>query len=129
MVLGEPLDVMIEGVQAGGCEDPDLSHRTAGHPAITHCRADDVAGPGENRSPRRAEPLRQGDRDEVEGFGAAGRSMTAGDGGVEQARAVEVRGDAALACGGTDGACVGGGKTTPPARLCVSSTWTSVVGG
>jgi hypothetical protein len=47
VVLGEPLDVMIEGVEPGGREDPDLAHRAAGHPAEAHRRVDDVARPGE----------------------------------------------------------------------------------
>jgi len=83
VVVREAGHVVLEGVQTGCREDPDLAHRPTGHPAVTHGRGDVLAGPGQHRAAGGAEALGQGDRDEVERRGNLDRAAARGDRGVE----------------------------------------------
>ncbi len=57
VVLGQPLDVVVERVQAGGGEDAGLAHRAAPHLLVAPGAADQLLRPGEDRADRRAEAL------------------------------------------------------------------------
>src|SRR5438093_1294230 len=59
VILRQSIEVMIERIEAGGGEDPHLPHRPAQHPPMSNARAYHIARPGEHRSGRRAQPLRQ----------------------------------------------------------------------
>jgi hypothetical protein len=85
---------------------------------------------GEERPAGRAEPLGERDRDKVRTARRAGLDAEpARDRRVPEPRAVEEGGDAALARRGADAPASSCAKTTPPARLCVFSISTRVVGG
>ena len=66
VVVGEPLDVVVERVDAGRGDDPRLAHRTAEEvlhaPRVRH----HLGGAGEERAERAAETLRETERDGVE---------------------------------------------------------------
>ena len=67
VVVGEPLDVVVERVDAGGRDDPGLAHRAAEEVLLRARRAPDHLGrAGEHGAERAAEPLREAERDGVE---------------------------------------------------------------
>ncbi len=87
MILGEPVDVVLQGVDAGSGEIR-LAHRAAEHAPEAHQRRHAVAPPGEHRAPRPAEALGDRDRDQVERRRKRSRVLAARDRGVQQAGAV-----------------------------------------
>ena len=128
VVVGEPLDVVVEGVQARRREDADLPHAAA-EPLAPDARLGHLLGRAdEHRPDRRAEALGQADADGVELPAVVGERDARGDVGVPEPRAVEVHRDAAVA-GGLHAAPRSGssGCTVPPPKLWVFSTTTSAV--
>jgi hypothetical protein len=99
VVLGQPVDVVIERVHAGGRHDPGLPHGAAElvleasrpHHALRRARDD--------RAERAAEPLREADRDRLRVSGDRRRLHPARNRGVEQPRAVQVQTQVELAAG------------------------------
>ena len=55
VVLDEPLDMVVERMQAGGGKDTDLAHGAAEHAPVANGPPDDVARPGEQRAAGRAQ--------------------------------------------------------------------------
>ena len=100
VVLGEALDVVVERVEHRRRDDTGLAERAAEQelevPGLLHL----LLGAGEDRAHRAAEPLREADLDGVGEPAVLGGRDAGGDGGVEQARAVEMDGEAELAGGG-----------------------------
>ena len=129
VIVRQPSHVMVERVEAGGREDAGLPHRAAEHAPVRACaRAISAARPGEQRAARRAEPLRQRDRDEVERRREHGGRRARRDRGVPDPRAVEKRRDIALRARRAQMRSTScWSNTTPPPRLCVFSISTSVV--
>src|SRR4029453_11895565 len=84
---------MLEGVQAGGREDANLSHRAAEHPAVTQRRIDQGARAGQERSAWCTEPLRERNRDQIEWRGELRRRMPARDGRVPEPGPIQITGD------------------------------------
>ena len=129
VIVGQPLDVMLERVEAGGGEDAGLAHAAAEHLADAVHAVDELRRAADQRADRRAEALRQAERDGVEPLHPARRRDAAGDDGVEQPRAVEVQTQAALACRRrrSPRTC-SNGKMRPPEALWVFSSATAVTG-
>ncbi len=99
VVVGQPLDVVVERVEHRGRGDARLPERAAEEELALPGALDRLGGAGEDRAERAAEPLREADRDGV-GERSPGRRLDAGrDRGVEEPRAVEVDGGAAGARG------------------------------
>src|SRR6476659_11146551 len=95
VVIGEPLDVVVERVQHCGGGDAGLPQRTAEEELPLPGALYRLRRAGEDRAERAAEPLREADRDRV-CERSPGRGLDAGsDRGVEETRAVEVDGGAA----------------------------------
>ncbi len=69
VVVGEPLDVVIERMKSGSSKEADLPHRATQHPSGTVGSRDDVARPGEKRAAGSTEAFREGHRDDIEGPG------------------------------------------------------------
>src|SRR5215218_5889047 len=65
MVVREPVDVVVEGVQPGGREDADLAHAAAHPLAPDACLRDRLPRSHDQRADRGTEPLRQADGDHV----------------------------------------------------------------
>ena len=63
---------------------------------------DRLAFPGEDAADRATQPLRQRDRDEIEGRGQLGEAAAGGDRGVEQPGAIEIARHPELARGRAD---------------------------
>ena len=63
VVVGEPLDVVVEGVQAGGGQDADLAHAAAVALAPDPGLGDRVGRADEHRADRRPQALGQADAD------------------------------------------------------------------
>ena len=101
MVLRQTLDVVIERVRRRGCQHARLAHATAQHLAPAQRAGDQGARAAQRRADRRAQPLAEAHRDAVEiagdvsrrGIGVQAR-FRRGDRGIEQARAVQVGGQA-----------------------------------
>ena len=90
VVVGEPLDVVVERVDAGGRDD--AAWRIAPPKRCFSRRAFAItsAVAGEDRAERAAEPLREAERDGVEARADLGRVDPERDGCVQQPGAVEV---------------------------------------
>jgi hypothetical protein len=99
VVLGKPLDVVVERVDPGRGDDPRLPHRAAEEmlaaPRLQHQRF----RPGEERAERAAEPLREAERDRVEVPADLRRRRAARHRRVHEPRAVEVDAHVELAAG------------------------------
>ena len=97
MVVGEPLDVVIEGEDAGRGDDPSLPHGAAElmlePPPLRH----QLGRPRDERPERAPEALREADRHRVELPGDIRRGDAARNRGVEYTRAVEVHRELQLA--------------------------------
>ncbi len=96
MVLGKPVEIMVERLEPGGGEDARLSHRATKHPAGAMGPRDVVGAARKNTADRAAQPLRQRDRDQIKGCGEFGEAMPGSDRRIEQPRAVEVAPDAEI---------------------------------
>ena len=83
VVVGEPLDVVVERVEPGGRDDPGLAHRAAEAVLLDPRAAISSARAGDQRAERAAEPLREAERD---GVGEAPRSRAGGDAGARRPR-------------------------------------------
>src|SRR5687767_447058 len=95
MILGEARDVVLEGVEAGSGEDARLAHGAAEDLARPACPLDERRVCEQYGSGGRAQPLRQARRHRIE---PAAQRLDAGSelhGRVEDARAVEMRAQAA----------------------------------
>ena len=99
MVLGQPLDVMLQRVQgAAAASDAGLPHAAAEQLADAARRGRRSPRPGQRRADRRPQPLAEADRHAVEVLGPLGRRDAGGDDGVPQPGAVQVH-DQAVAAG------------------------------
>ena len=66
VVVGEPVDVVVERVEAGRSHDPGLAHRPAEEVLLAPRALHQLARAGEQRAERAAEPLREAERHRVE---------------------------------------------------------------
>ena len=66
VVVGQALDVVLQGVEGRGREDAGLPHAAAEELAVPHAPRDQVARAGQRRADRRAQPLAEADADRVE---------------------------------------------------------------
>ncbi len=102
VVVGQPLDVVVEGVHAGGGDDPGLAHGAAEQVLLAPRALDRLGRAGEQRAERAAQALREAERHGVEVPADRRRRDARRDGGVEEPRAVEVGSQPALARGSRD---------------------------
>src|SRR5258706_15153904 len=98
MIVAQPLEVVVERVEARGGEDPGLPHRSTQHASVPDAARDELLRSREERSARRAQALGKRHADEVEGLGEvrelrAGRSRDVPEGyaTVEGARSAHPR--------------------------------------
>ena len=96
VVVGQPLDVVVERVQAGRGDHARLAHRAAPHLLVAPRLGDQLRRAGQHGADRRAEALGQVDPGGVEAVGVRARLHAARDDGVHQPRAVQVRPQAVL---------------------------------
>src|SRR5207249_10931154 len=89
VVAGEPLDVVLERVEAGRGEHARLPHRAAEDLARTARAGDEVAAAKQHGSGRRAQTLRQAARHRVEARAELLYRRVEMHGGIEDARAIE----------------------------------------
>ena len=61
VILCEPIDVVVERVEAAGCNKPGLAHRPTPHLLVSPRFLDQFGGASEHCSDRTAEPLREVD--------------------------------------------------------------------
>ena len=97
VVHGQPLDVVLERVNAGRGEDPRLAHAPAEHLAPAVRLLDERTTATQHRTARRAEAFRQAKRDRVEVPGDLGDRHHLLDRGVEHPGSVEMKGQTAAA--------------------------------
>src|SRR5919109_1974357 len=102
MILGKAGEIIVESVKAGRRENSGLAHRAAKHPPRTVRAGDIIATPGDHATDRATKPLRQRDRDEIEGSSELGQGPSARCRGIEEARAIEIARKAELAGGRAD---------------------------
>ena len=102
VVVREPLDVVVERVEAGRRDDPGLAHRAAEEVLLAPRALHQLARAGEQRPERAAEPLREAERHRVEAAGDLGGRDAERGRRVEEPRAVEVDGEPDLARGRDD---------------------------
>src|SRR5207248_946611 len=91
----QALDVVLERVQSGGGEHTGLAHRAAEDLARAPRTRDELAAANEQRSRRRAETLREAARHGIEARAERFHAGAEMDRGVEDSRAIEMRGEAA----------------------------------
>ena len=127
VVLGEPIDVVVERVDAGGRDDPGLAHRAAEAVLAAAGLRHRLARAREEGAERAAEALREAERDRVEASRRSRRpAPRVAIDCVEQPRAVEVDDEVELARASDD--LVDLVERPAPARrtmLCVFSTATT----
>jgi hypothetical protein len=102
VVVGQAIHVVLEGVEARCGEESHLAHAAAEQLARAVDAPDDGGVAAHERAHRSAETLRQAERRGVEGLGPDVGRSAGRDHGVEQPRAVQVQGQAALAGRGGD---------------------------
>jgi hypothetical protein len=102
VIVGEPLDVMVERVDAGRGDDARLPHRAAEEVLAAPRLRHQLVRAGDQRAQRTAQPFREAERDRVERTADARGRDTARDRCVDQARAVEVHRKVVLAAGRDD---------------------------
>ncbi len=73
MVLGQPLDVVVERVQPGSRHDPCLTHRTTEAVLLDPRAPHQLVRACDQRAERAAEPFREAEGDGVEEAGDLGR--------------------------------------------------------
>ena len=103
MVVDKPVDMVLERVDTGGGDDPCLTHRSSEEVLLAPGALDRLLRAGEDRAERAAEAFREAQRHRVEEAPEPRGGNAGGDRGVQQAGAVEVRRDPALARRGRDG--------------------------
>ena len=91
VVVGQAVEMVVEGVVGGRGEDADLAHRAAGHPPVADRAVDEGPRAREHRAARRAEPLRERDVDDVERPRQLRERHAQRGRGVPESRAVEER--------------------------------------
>ena len=98
VVVREPVDVVLERVDARGCDDPCLAHRAA-EEVLEPARVPHHLGlPGQDGAERAAEAFRETERDRVEASADLSGVDPGRDGSIHQARAVEVEAQVQLEC-------------------------------
>ena len=102
VVVGEPVDVVVERVDARRGHDPGLTHRAAEEVLLAPRALHQLARAREQRAERAAEPLRETERHGVEARGDLRGRDAERDRRVEEPRAVQVDGEAELARSGDD---------------------------
>src|SRR5260221_11134416 len=99
MILGETLDHPLGPVaqcdQAGGRDDPDLSHSTADQLPRPACAPDEVVRPDDDAADRAGKALREAERDAVRRAGEIRRADPEGDDRVPEAGPAAVQREAA----------------------------------
>ena len=103
MVVGEPVDHVLERVDAGRGDDAGLAHAAAEHLAVAPRLGDELLRAAEHGADRAAQALREAERDRVAVRREAGDRDAELHGGVEDARAVDVHGQAVLVGDVADG--------------------------
>ena len=99
VVVGQPLDVVVERVDARRSDDPRLPHRAPELVLEAPCAQHPLGRACDDRSQRAAEALREADRDGVAVTGDRRRLLAARDSGVEEASSVDVQAQLELAAG------------------------------
>ena len=124
VVVGEPLDVVVERVQAAGGHDPRLPERAA-HLLLPAPRlVDQLARAGEHGAHRRAEALREVEPGGVEAARELRRARARGHHRVHQPRAVHVCAQPVRARHVEHLVHRSSGQTRPPPMFVVCSTET-----
>ncbi len=103
VVDGESVDVVVEGVEPRGRDDPRLPHRAAEQELLPPCELDQVRRAGEDRAEWAAEALREAERHGVDAGGDRGSGHAERDRRVEKPRSVQVNAETAGARRGRDG--------------------------
>ena len=94
MIDHEALDMMLERIEARGRDDTRLAHGAAEDFSCPLRARNEIPTAQQHSSSRRAEPLRQAARHRIE---AGAKLLCRGAqlrGGIEDARAIEMRGEA-----------------------------------
>ena len=117
MVLGEPVDVVIERVEASGRDDSRLAHRPSEEMLEPARLRHALVRPGDDRPKRTAEALREAERDRVELAPVIRRGRPARDGSVHESRAVEMHREPLLSCFGDDLAQMGEGPDSAASAI------------
>ena len=103
VVVGKPLEVVVERIDAGCGDDPGLAHGAAEEVLLAPGALDQLVRAGEERAERTAKALGEAERDGVEAR-REGRGLdTQGGGRVQESRAVQVQRQPELARGRDDG--------------------------
>src|SRR5216683_360044 len=102
MILWQPRQIVLERVEPRGGDDAGLAQRAAEHAPRAHSALDIGHPPGDDAADRAAEPLRQGDGNEVERRRQLDKRAVGGGHHIEQPGAIEVTGDAKLSRGAAD---------------------------
>ncbi len=95
MVFGQPLDVVLERIQAGRGKYAGLTHAAAQHLAPAQRLFDEFLTAAQQRTNRRAQALGQADGDAVEAFHRGARTDAELHRRIAYAGAVQVGGEAA----------------------------------
>src|SRR5438105_5756958 len=91
VIVGDPVDVVVECMEAGRGDDPGLAHGAA-EQVLRPARLDhQILGTGDEGAERTAEALREAERDGVEAAADLGRRDTLRDCCVDEPRTVEVQ--------------------------------------
>ncbi len=90
VVVGEPVDMVVEGVDARSGDDSRLAHRATEEVLLAPGTLDQLARAGEERAERAAEPLGETERDGVEARGEDRGCDAERGGGVQEPCAVQV---------------------------------------
>ena len=129
VVVGEPLHVVLEGVETRRRDDPGLAHRTAEAVFFHASRAISSGVPAITAPSGQPRPLERQRSLRVSQAAHPGSGDAGGDRRVREPGAVEARQDREAACAGYDGAELSSGQTVPPALLCVFSRATTEARG
>ena len=97
VVFGEAVDHLFEGDDSGGGDDAGLTHAASEPLADPAGAVDEVAFADEDRTEGAAQSLGQAEHHGVDVAGVLGGRDSGGDGGVEDARAVEMDREIVLA--------------------------------
>ena len=103
VVVGEPVEVVVERVDAGGGHDAGLAHGAAEQELGSGAPSSSAPRTRHERAERAAEPLGQAEGDRVEVATELRRRHARGDRGVHEPGAVEVDVEPDSRAGGRDG--------------------------
>ena len=103
MIVGQPIDVVIQGVERGGGQHADLPHSPAQNLAMAERLGNQIAWTGQGRTDRRPEPLAETNADGVEVLGPPRGGDAGGNHRVPEACAVKMRSQTVLAGPAADG--------------------------